>query len=185
MAADQEREFCRQAATLIRDARAGSLATVAGGAPYAALVTPAVADDAHLILLLSTLSAHTRHLMANPACALLLVGEPAETNPQTAPRVSLSCLAAVSDQAAARQDRPTVPPIWPTTRMRRFMPTSPISTSGAWPPRRRTMSAASQPPALWMLVHCSMKLGKRPRRKTVDRQTAGAYDRSSHQIVFD
>jgi putative heme iron utilization protein len=102
MAADQEREFCRQAATLIRDARAGSLATVAGGAPYAALVTPAVADDAHLILLLSTLSAHTRHLMANPACALLLVGEPAETNPQTAPRVSLSCLAAVSDQAADR-----------------------------------------------------------------------------------
>jgi putative heme iron utilization protein len=32
-------------------------------------------------------------LQANPACALLLVGQPASENPQTAPRVTLSGVA--------------------------------------------------------------------------------------------
>jgi putative heme iron utilization protein len=102
MAANQERNFVAEAASLIRTARSGSLATISGHAPHAALVTPAPADDAGLLLLLSTLSAHTRHLQANPACALLLVGEAATPNPQTAPRVTLTCQATVSDAAADR-----------------------------------------------------------------------------------
>jgi putative heme iron utilization protein len=101
MAVNQERDFVAEAGALIRGARSGSLATVNAGAPHVALVTPAPAGNGILVLL-STLSAHTRHLQANPACALLLVGVPSTENPQTAPRVTLSCQAAVTETAADR-----------------------------------------------------------------------------------
>jgi len=102
MAANQERDFVAEAGALIRGARVGSLATVNGAAPHVALVTPAPTADGFLVLLLSTLSAHTRHLQANPACALLLVGAPTTENPQTAPRVTLTCQAAITAAAADR-----------------------------------------------------------------------------------
>lgn len=79
---------------LLRAARAGTLATVGDGQPYAALVTPAVAADGSVLLLLSGLSEHTRHLRAEPRCALLVVGLPSERNPQTAPRASVTGIAA-------------------------------------------------------------------------------------------
>ena len=80
MASAQEpppRDLYAEARNLIAAARSASLATVSDGAPFAALVTPAFMPDGAAILLLSQLSSHTRHLQANPACALLLVGEPA------------------------------------------------------------------------------------------------------------
>jgi putative heme iron utilization protein len=98
MAETQEpppRDLYAEAKTLIAGAKAGSLATVHEGAPFAALVTPAFLPDASAILLLSQLSAHTRHLQANPACALLIAGQPASENPQTAPRLCLTGAAAV------------------------------------------------------------------------------------------
>jgi putative heme iron utilization protein len=108
MAANQERDFVAEAGALIRGARTGSLATVNGGAPHVALVTPAPTSDGFLVLLLSTLSAHTRHLQANPHCALLLVGAPTTENPQTAPRVTLTCQAAITpeDRAAYLHHHP-------------------------------------------------------------------------------
>jgi putative heme iron utilization protein len=102
MAVNQERDFVAEAGALIRSARSGSLATVNGAAPHVALVTPAPAVDGSLILLLSTLSAHTRHLQVHPACALLIVGAPSTENPQTAPRVTLTCQAAITASAADR-----------------------------------------------------------------------------------
>ncbi|MBN9507759.1 MAG: pyridoxamine 5'-phosphate oxidase family protein, partial [Alphaproteobacteria bacterium] len=48
----------------MRAARAGTLATVADGQPFASLVTPAMAPDGAVLLFLSTLSEHTRHLRA-------------------------------------------------------------------------------------------------------------------------
>ena len=90
MAANQEPARLAAAASLLVAARSATLATVFEGAPHASLVTPALADDGQPVLLLSALAAHTKHLQANPACALLVTGTAASENPQTTPRLSLS-----------------------------------------------------------------------------------------------
>jgi len=82
-----------EARGLIRAAAAATLATSAGGQPFASLATPATAPDLSVLLLLSSLSEHTRHLRAEPRCALLFTGAPTSANPQTAPRVTLTGLA--------------------------------------------------------------------------------------------
>jgi putative heme iron utilization protein len=102
MAANQERNFAREAAVLLRAARSGALATVAGGWPHAALVTPALGPDGSVLLLLSDLSAHTSHLRADPRCALLVTGTAAAENPQTVPRLSLRGTACLTESDAAR-----------------------------------------------------------------------------------
>lgn len=79
-----------QARALLRASRAGSLATVDAGQPFASLVTPATAMDGSVLLLLSGLSPHTRHLRAEPRCSIMVVGAPSGANPQTAPRLSLT-----------------------------------------------------------------------------------------------
>ncbi len=80
---------------LLRAARAGTLATQsAESTPFASLVTPALAPDGTVLMLLSSLAAHTRHLRANPHCALMVVGEADGPNPQTAPRITLTGQAA-------------------------------------------------------------------------------------------
>jgi len=89
MAANQE----RAAAALLLAARSGTLATVSEGVPHASLVTPALAADGQPVLLLSSLAVHTRHLQANPACALLVAGVAQGENPQTTPRLCLGGVA--------------------------------------------------------------------------------------------
>ncbi len=74
MAANQERDFYREAAELLLAARSGTLATVSAGVPYAALVTPAVNGQGEVVLLFSELAVHTKHLRVEPACALLVAG---------------------------------------------------------------------------------------------------------------
>lgn len=83
----------REAVDLIRGATVATLATSAEGQPFASLVTPAPAPDLSPLLWLSTLSAHTRQLMAEPRCALLFSGTAEGPNPQTAPRVTVTGLA--------------------------------------------------------------------------------------------
>ena len=82
-----------EARKLLRAARAGTLASSAQGQPFASLVTPACAPDLAVLLLLSDLSEHTRHLRADPRCSLLVAGAPEGANPQTAPRVTITGLA--------------------------------------------------------------------------------------------
>lgn len=85
---------------LLRGARFASLATSASGHPFASLVTPACTPDLSILMLLSGLSPHTRHLTADGRCSILAMGQPAEANPQTAPRVTLMGSAEpVRDQA--------------------------------------------------------------------------------------
>ncbi len=91
-----------QTRTLLRAARVASLATVQGGQPYVALVTPATAPDFSVLLWLSDLSAHTGHLRAEPRCALLVQGVATEQNPQTAPRLSITGDAAPLDDPALK-----------------------------------------------------------------------------------
>jgi putative heme iron utilization protein len=91
-----------QARKLLRAARSGCLATIATGQPFASLVTPACMPDGSLLLLLSRLSEHTRHLIADPHCSVMLSGQPVSQNPQTTPRITLTGVAEVVDDAALR-----------------------------------------------------------------------------------
>lgn len=88
-----------EARALIRGAASATLATQRDGQPFASLVTPAAAPDLSPLLLLSALSEHTRQLQADPRCALLFTGQAAEANPQTAPRVTVTGLAAPVPEA--------------------------------------------------------------------------------------
>ncbi len=79
---------------LIRAAREATLATVTGsGQPFASLVTPAPAPDLSVLLWLSVLSGHTRHLMNDARCSLLFVGPARGPNPQKRPRLTVTGLA--------------------------------------------------------------------------------------------
>ncbi len=81
------------AASLIRTARFGAIAfTGQHGAPEASRVATATALDGAPVILASTLAAHTRAILADPRCGLLL-GEPGKGDPLAHPRISLSCRA--------------------------------------------------------------------------------------------
>jgi len=92
----------RAARRLLRAARAGTLASSADGQPFTSLVTPATAPDASVLLLLSDLAEHTRHLRADPRAALLVAGAATAANPQTAPRLTLTGLAEKLDDDALK-----------------------------------------------------------------------------------
>ena len=92
-----------EARCLLRSARSAVLATQSGGQPYAALVTPAVLPDASVVLLLSGLSEHTRHLRVDPRCALLVNGSATDANPQTAPRLTINGRAVPEHDPASRE----------------------------------------------------------------------------------
>lgn len=92
----------RAAVRLLRAARAGTLATVSQGQPFASLVTPASAPDGSLLMLLSGLSPHTGHLRAEPRCSIMVMAPAPEPNPQTAPRLSLTGAAAPEPDSALR-----------------------------------------------------------------------------------
>ncbi|MDB5401588.1 MAG: hypothetical protein JWQ55_3606 [Rhodopila sp.] len=53
--------------------------------------------DGSLLLLLSQLAEHTRHLMTDPRCSVMVTGAAASENPQTTPRVTVTGLAEVVD----------------------------------------------------------------------------------------
>jgi heme iron utilization protein len=91
-----------EARKLLRAARVATLASSAQGQPFASLVTPACAPDLSLLLLLSELSEHTRHLHAEPRCSVLVVGEPESANPQTAPRITVTGVAERLDDPALK-----------------------------------------------------------------------------------
>jgi putative heme iron utilization protein len=83
-----------EARRLLRGAASCVLATQRDGQPFAALVTPAFTPGLAALLLLSSLSEHTRELMLEPRCALIAIGPAEGANPQTASRVTLTGLAA-------------------------------------------------------------------------------------------
>jgi putative heme iron utilization protein len=87
---------------LLRAARVGSLATARDGQPFVSLVTPATAPDLSVLLLLSSLAEHTRHLRVEPRCSLMVSGVPETANPQTTPRVTLTGRAEVTEDAGLK-----------------------------------------------------------------------------------
>jgi len=87
---------------LLRAARVGTLATSDKGQPFASLVTPACTPDLAILMLLSRLSPHTRHLMADGRCSILVSGTPQTINPQTAPRATVTGIAEPVEDPAAK-----------------------------------------------------------------------------------
>lgn len=87
---------------LLRAARVATLATTTGGQPFTALVTPATSSNGDILLFLSSLSEHTRHLRADPRCAVMVTGTTDDPNPQTAPRLTVTGLAETIDDAALK-----------------------------------------------------------------------------------
>lgn len=83
----------REARALLRAARAGTLATQTAGQPFASLITPATAPDGSVLMLLSGLSEHTRHLRDEPRCAVMVASAPNGPNAQTRPRLTVTGLA--------------------------------------------------------------------------------------------
>lgn len=91
-----------QARRLLRAAASATLATADGGQPFASLATHAVATDGAILLLLSDLSEHTRHLRQDGRCSLLALGLSDGPNPQTTPRVTVTGRAVLHPDEAAR-----------------------------------------------------------------------------------
>lgn len=91
-----------EARKLLRSARSATLATARDGQPFASLVTPACATDLSVLMLLSSLSEHTRQLLADPRCAVMAVGNATDANPQTAPRVTVTGRAVRVEDSALR-----------------------------------------------------------------------------------
>lgn len=98
----ERREAVSASRRLIRAARVGSLGTSDAGQPFVSLVTPATAPDLALLLLLSDLSLHTRHLKTDSRCAVLITDEARVANPQMTPRVTLTGRADTVDDAALK-----------------------------------------------------------------------------------
>ena len=109
--ADDQSDTPFEVRKLLRAARSGMLATLGsqmgadGGQPFASLVTPACAPDLSLLLLLSDLSEHTRHLRAEPRCSILVCGTAEDANPQTTPRVTVTGVAEIVDDAVLKAGR--------------------------------------------------------------------------------
>ena len=90
---DEGYDARREARHLLRRVRSGALATLASdGSPYASLVTVATLPDGSPVMPLSTLAVHTRHLMADPRCSLLLE-RPGTGDPLTHPRLTVTARA--------------------------------------------------------------------------------------------
>jgi heme iron utilization protein len=77
---------------LMRLARTGALATleVAGGAPLTTLIGIASDFDGAPLILMSTLSRHTRNLANDPRASLMLTGRHERGDPLNHPRLTLS-----------------------------------------------------------------------------------------------
>jgi putative heme iron utilization protein len=82
------------AKSLIRTARYGTIATIepGTGAPQATRVGMSTDIDGAPIILTSRLTAHTKALLTDPRCSVL-VGEPGTGDPLAHARVTLACLA--------------------------------------------------------------------------------------------
>ncbi len=87
-----ERRNQDNARLLVRRRGVGTLATAMaeGGAPYASLVTYACDHQGQPVFLFSTLSDHTRNIMADSRASLLVEDAVNKRNPQIGPRVSLT-----------------------------------------------------------------------------------------------
>jgi heme iron utilization protein len=89
---------------LLREGRSGALATLlpGTGAPYCSLVNVATAADGAPLLLISTLAIHTKNLLGDPRCSLM-VDERKAGDPLEGARVMLMGMAERTDDPQVRR----------------------------------------------------------------------------------
>jgi putative heme iron utilization protein len=89
---------------LLREGRSGALATLMPetGDPYCSLVNVATASDGAPLLLISKLAMHTKNLLADPRCSLM-IDERKAGDPLEGGRVMLMGTAAPTDDPDARR----------------------------------------------------------------------------------
>ena len=109
MIRETDAEAIRLGKTLVRTARHGAIAVLdpETGGPLASRVGVATDLDGTPIVLISLLSAHTRAIVADPRCSLLL-GDPGKGDPLAHPRITLVCRANQLDSGSpelARAER--------------------------------------------------------------------------------
>jgi putative heme iron utilization protein len=92
-----------RARCLLRQACWATLATQSEGQPTATLVTQAIAADGAVLMLLSSMAEHARHLEVEPRCSVMAAGAPENLNWQTAPRVTVNGTADRLNDPAARR----------------------------------------------------------------------------------
>jgi heme iron utilization protein len=93
-AMDEERSaLAAQAKRLLADADKAMLGTLAVREgtlfPFVSLIQPVMGLDGEIILLMSDLSDHARHLAANPAASLLIDGTSGLPQPLAGPRLTI------------------------------------------------------------------------------------------------
>lgn len=103
---DTDADSIRLGKTLIRTARFGAIAALdpADGSPIVSRVGVATDLDGTPIILVSMLAAHTRAILADARCSLLL-GEPGKGDALAHPRISLACEAIKVDPQGADAER--------------------------------------------------------------------------------
>lgn len=103
---DTDAEAIRLAKTLLRTARFGAIAVLdpETGGPLASRVGVASDIDGTPLILVSLLSAHTKAILADPRCSLLL-GEPGKGDPLAHPRITLVCRATRLEPGTAERVR--------------------------------------------------------------------------------
>lgn len=91
---------------LLREARHGALGVLdpQTGAPLVSRAGVATDIDGTPLILVSLLAAHTRALLADPRCSLLL-GEAGKGDPLAHPRISINCRAAKLERGSAGELR--------------------------------------------------------------------------------
>src|SRR5438045_2625866 len=92
------------AGKLLREARSGALATLMPGPgdPYCSLVNVATAADGSPLLLLSQLAVHTKNLLADARCSLML-DERKPGDPLESARLTLKARALVTQHEDDRR----------------------------------------------------------------------------------
>jgi heme iron utilization protein len=93
----------RTSKKLLREGRTAALATLtpARGDPYCSLVNIATAADGSPLLLISRLAVHTKNLLADPRCSLM-IDERKAGDPLEGARVTLQARAVAADDEASR-----------------------------------------------------------------------------------
>ncbi len=103
---DTDQEALALTGSLIANAMHGALAAHDPGSafPHISRIQLSTDVDGSIITLISTLSAHTKCLAANPNAALL-IGEPGKGDPLAHPRISVSIVASAVEPGSADHQR--------------------------------------------------------------------------------
>jgi putative heme iron utilization protein len=88
--------------SLLRSQRLAALGTVQGGEPFVSMVPFSIGKNGQVIIHVSTLAAHTKHMLENACVSILVMAAPSpDVSAQATPRASIQGTAVQLDKAGA------------------------------------------------------------------------------------